>query len=158
MDNTLILVIAAAAGLIVGFIIAKVIEKSNASKVLASAKKSAATIVKEAKNEGETIKKDKILQAKEKFIELKAEHEKVILNRDKKISDVEKRTRDKESQVSSELARNKKLNAEVDNKRKQYEERLSILEKRQGEVEKLHFQPLPEVLYRPGWHKLYSHH
>jgi ribonuclease Y len=44
-----------------------------------------------------TLKKDKILQAKEKFFELKAEHEQVILARDKKIAEVEKRIRDKES-------------------------------------------------------------
>lgn len=52
--------------------------------------KEAASIVKEAKAEGESIKKDKILQAKEKFIELKSEHEKVILSRDKKINEAEK--------------------------------------------------------------------
>ena len=72
------------AGLIIGFIIAKSLEKSNASKMIKSAKKEAESILKDAKHEGETIKKDKILQAKEKFIELKAEHEKVILSRDKK--------------------------------------------------------------------------
>lgn len=54
-------------------------------------KKEAASIVKEAKAEGESIKKDKILQAKEKFIELKSEHEKVILSRDKKINEAEKK-------------------------------------------------------------------
>jgi ribonucrease Y len=36
------------------------------------------TILKEAEAEAEIIKKDKILQAKEKFLQLKAEHEKVI--------------------------------------------------------------------------------
>ncbi|HSM49190.1 MAG TPA: hypothetical protein VK872_15330, partial [Draconibacterium sp.] len=33
-------------------------------------------IVSEAQAEGEVIKKDKILQAKEKFLQLKADHEK----------------------------------------------------------------------------------
>jgi len=60
--------------------------------------------------------KDKILQAKEKFIELKSEHEKVISSREKKMSDAEKRTRDKESQISSELNRNKQLNQSLDKK------------------------------------------
>ena len=41
---------------------------------------------------------------------LKSEHEKVIIGRDKKMADGEKRTRDKESQVSQELDKNKKLN------------------------------------------------
>ncbi|NNK71773.1 MAG: DUF3552 domain-containing protein, partial [Flavobacteriaceae bacterium] len=126
------------AGLIIGFIITKSIEKSNASKLIKSAKKEADSIIKDAKHQGESIKKDKILQAKEKFIELKSEHEKVILSRDKKMADAEKRTRDKESQVSSELSRNKKLNHTLEDKLKDYEKRSEYLEKRQQEVEKVH--------------------
>lgn len=139
MDNPIILaVIGAVIGIIIGYIIAKVLEKNNASKLIKSAKKSAASILKEAKNEGESIKKDKILQAKEKFIELKAEHEKVILSRDKKMTEVEKRTRDKESQISSELSKNKKANQELETKVKDYDYRIGILEKKQEEVDKLH--------------------
>jgi ribonuclease Y len=130
---------------VVGFIIAKFFERNNASRLIKQAKKTAASIVKEAKVESEALKKDKILQAKEKFIELKSEHEKVILNREKKIGDVEKRVRDKESQVSSELGKTKKLNAEVDNKRKEYEERLNYLHKKQSEVEKLHRSQIEQL-------------
>ena len=67
-------------------------------------------LIREAQIEADAIKKDKILQAKEKFIELKSEHEKVIIGRDKKIAETEKRVRDKESQVSQELDKNKKIN------------------------------------------------
>ncbi len=130
--------ISAVVGLAIGFFIAKILERNNASQLIARAKKSASSILKEAKSEAETIKKDKILQAKEKFLELKAEHEKVILNRDKKMSEAEKRTRDKESQVSSELARSKKLNAELEEKKMDYDERISILDKKQAELEKMH--------------------
>ena len=126
------------AGLIIGYIIAKSIEKSNASKLVKSAKKEADSIIKDAKHEGEAIKKDKILQAKEKFIELKSEHEKVILNRDKKIAEAEKRTRSKESQISAELNKNKKLNQSLESKIRDYEKRTEYLEKRQQEVEKVH--------------------
>lgn len=138
MDNTIIIVAVGIIGLVLGFIISKVLEKSKASKILSTAKKEASNIIKEAKAEGENIKKDKILQAKEKFIELKAEHEKVILARDKKMADAEKRTRDKESQISSELAKNKKLNTEIEEKVKDYQHRLEFLEKRQDELDKLH--------------------
>ena len=132
------IVISAVVGIAIGFIIAKMLERNNASQLILRAKKSASSILKEAKSEAETIKKDKILQAKEKFLELKSDHEKVILSRDKKISEAEKRTRDKESQVSSELAKSKKLNAELEEKKTDYDERISILDKRQSEVEKLH--------------------
>ncbi|MGB7843049.1 MAG: ribonuclease Y [Salinimicrobium sp.] len=133
-----IAIIALFVGLGIGFGIAKYLEKKNASKVVQRAKKSAAAILKEAKQESEGIKKDKILQAKEKFIELKSEHEKVILGRDKKIADAEKRTRDKESQVSSELARNKNLNKDLEEKIADYNHRNEVLEKKQEEVDKLH--------------------
>ena len=103
MDNTVILIITAVIGLIIGFIVAKILEKGKATKTIGNAKKEAASIIKEAHKEGENIKKDKIFQAKEKFLELKAEHEKVIIGKDKKIAEAEKRTRDKESQISNEL-------------------------------------------------------
>ncbi|MFS4481696.1 ribonuclease Y [Hyunsoonleella sp. 2307UL5-6] len=139
MENSIILIIGGViVGLIIGFIIAKAMEKNNASKLIQNAKKNAASVLKEAKIEGEALKKDKILQAKEKFIELKAEHEKVILSRDKKMAEAEKRTRDKESQVSHEVSRNKKLNSDIEHKIKDYNHRLEVLEKKQSALDKLH--------------------
>ncbi|CAL66845.1 ribonuclease Y [Christiangramia forsetii] len=134
----LIIVIAAVVGLALGFAIAKMLEKKQASGTIASAKKEAGSILKEAKAEGESIKKDKILQAKEKFIELKSEHEKVILSRDKKINDAEKRIKDKESHVSNELGKNKKLNKDLEEKVADYDHRLDFLEKKQEDIDKLH--------------------
>jgi len=125
-------------GVVVGFLIAKLIEKNNASKLIKDAKSEANSILKQAETEGESIKKDKILQAKEKFIELKAEHEKVILARDKKISEAAKRSRDKESQISNELSKHKKNNKELENKIKDYDFKLEFLEKKKEEVEKAH--------------------
>ncbi|MDT0554990.1 ribonuclease Y [Patiriisocius hiemis] len=145
MDNILLIIIAAVVGIAAGFLIAKVLERNNASQLIKNAKKSASSILKDAKSEGETIKKDKILQAKEKFLELKAEHEKVILNRDKKMADAEKRTRDKESQISSELAKTKKLNADIENKKKSYDDKLDYLEKKQSEVEKMHRSQIEQL-------------
>ena len=139
MDNSIIIGVGAVIlGLIIGFIISKTLEKNNASKLVKEAKKNAALILKEAKGDGENLKKDKILQAKEKFIELRSEHEKVILGRDKKMSEVEKRTRDKESQISNELAKNKKLNDSIEGKVKDYNHRLDVIEKKQEELDRLH--------------------
>ncbi|MDP5230108.1 MAG: ribonuclease Y [Cellulophaga sp.] len=138
MDSTTIGVIAIVVGLAVGFAIAKFMEKGKASKTILNAKKEAESIVKEANIEGENIKKDKIYQAKEKFLELKEEHEKVINAKDKKIAEAEKRTRDKESQVSSELAINKKLSDQLEEKIKEVDYRSEFFEKKQSELDKLH--------------------
>src|SRR5690606_1222078 len=114
MDSLFLIIAIGVIGVALGFVIAKVIERNNGSQLIKAAKKIASSILKEAKAEGEAIKKEKILQAKEKFIELKSEHEKVILGRDKKIAEAEKRTRDKESQISNELAKSKKLNSDLE--------------------------------------------
>lgn len=136
--ETIIIISCSIVGIILGFATAKYLEKSNASNFIKNAKKDAGAILKDAKIEAEAIKKDKILQAKEKFIELKSEHEQVILNREKKMAEAEKRTRDKESQISNELAKSKKLNEEVEQKILDYDNRLVTLEKKQEEVEKMH--------------------
>ena len=138
MEGILFPVLAGIIGVAVGFFIAKMLEKSNANKLIQETKKEAGSIIKEAKVEAEAIKKDKILQAKEKFIELKSEHEKVILSREKKVSDVEKRVRDKESQVSSELDKNKKLNKQLEKKEADFDYKLEFLEKKESELEKMH--------------------
>ena len=119
MDQLVICIIVGVVALVGGFIIAKVIEKNKATSKTNEAKREAKSIIKEAEQKAESIKKDKIYQAKEKFIELKAEHENVILERDKKIANAEKRVKDKESQVSQEIAKNKKLEKELDEKKKE---------------------------------------
>ncbi len=136
MDPNLIIVFTGLISIAGGFGVAKMLEKSNVSNMLKNAKKDATSILKEATLEAENVKKDKILQAKEKFIELKSEHEEVILNREKKMVEVEKRVRDKESLVSNELARTKKVNDDFENKTKEYDSKIELLEKKQHEVEK----------------------
>lgn len=144
MDITTI-AIAALVGLVIGLVVAKVLEKGKASKTVANAKKEANSILKTANIEGENIKKDKIFQAKEKFLELKAEHEKVIINKDKKIAEAEKRTRDKESQISGELAKNKKLNEQLEIKLKDLEHKSEYYDKKHSELEKLHKSQIQQL-------------
>jgi ribonuclease Y len=145
MDSNLILILAGIVGIVAGFGIAKLIEKSNISNLIKNAKKEAASILRDANVEAENIKKDKILQAKEKFIELKSEHEQVILARDKKVAEVEKRIRDKESLVSNELSKAKKINDDFEIKAKEYEQKIELLDKKQAELEKMHKSQLEQL-------------
>ena len=114
------------------------LEKKNASKIILNAEAEAENVLKNAKSEAENIKKDKIFQAKEKFLELKAEYEKTVSAKDKKMAEAEKRIRDKESQVSNELAQNKRLKDELETKTKEADHKLQTLEKKQEEIERLH--------------------
>jgi len=145
MNDIIFPVIIGVVAIIVGYGIAKILEKNKASHIIKSAKKRATAIAKQAGKDAESLKKDKMLQAKEKFLELKAEHERVILNRDKKISEAEKRTREKESKVTSELAKTKNLNSSLESKKNEYNERLTFLDKRQAEIDKMHRRQIEQL-------------
>ena len=145
MNDIMLPVIIGVVAIIVGYGIAKILEKNKASHIIKSAKKRATAIAKQAGKDAESLKKDKMLQAKEKFLELKAEHERVILNRDKKISESEKRTREKESKVTSELAKTKNLNSSLESKKNEYNERLTFLDKRQAEIDKIHRRQIEQL-------------
>ncbi|HLW14366.1 MAG TPA: ribonuclease Y [Flavobacteriaceae bacterium] len=140
------------AALVVGYLIAKALEKSNASKITSNARQEAASIIKEASAKvkeaevtGEAIKKEKMLQAKERFIELKSEHEKVILQRDRKISDAEKRIKDKEASLSKEISKNKQLNDRLEKTLEEHTERMAVLEIKENEVKNMHSRQVKEL-------------
>jgi ribonuclease Y len=138
MDSMINIIIGAVAGLLASYTITILLQKRKGAAALVSAQKEAKSILKEAEKDAEQIKKDKIFQAKEKFLELKAEHEKVILAKDKKMAEAEKRIRDKESQVSSDLKKNRVLNEQLEKELKEIEGRIERLERKEQEIEKMH--------------------
>jgi len=145
------------AGIIVGFILTYLLkgamDKKRSSSIINKAYKKADDIVvkaqeeanqikKIAEKEGESLKKEKILQAKEKFLELKEKHEKHVIEREKKVTDIEKRAKEKEALLAMELAQNKKLTAELNEKENLYNERLKFLDKKSEEIKKTHQKQL----------------
>ena len=138
MEANTLLIIAAVVGLGVGFLIAQIAGKNKGNGLISQAKQEAQRILNSAKKDGEQIKKDKIFQAKEKFLELKSEHEKFILSKEKKIGEVEKRTRDKENEVNSLLKSNKNLNSQLENQIESLSHKNKLVDKKTQEIEKLH--------------------
>ena len=132
-------------GITVGFLISKILEKSSASKTLVNAKKEAQRIIKLSEIEAENLRKDKIFQAKERFLELKSEHEKHILNREKDLTEIEKRVKDKESLVSNELAINKKNNQSLTDKIDSFNKKIELFEKKNVQVEKMQKEQIDKL-------------
>ncbi|MFH2094488.1 MAG: ribonuclease Y [Bacteroidota bacterium] len=102
-------------------------------------------IVKEAEIEAEVIKKDKILQAKEKFLQLRAEHEKMINERNGKILIAENRIKQKESAISQRIEEYQRSKKEVDTIRDNLTIQLEVVEKKGDELEKLHKQQVEQL-------------
>jgi ribonuclease Y len=90
-------------GSLIGGITFFIINKISNKKTIDYAKSSANKILNEARAEAENIKNNKILQAKEKFLELKSEHEKYILSKNAEHNDRKQNLKLKENEVNQKL-------------------------------------------------------
>lgn len=125
-------------GLVLGAIIAfLVIKKSNEGK--------AANIVKDAEAKAEVIKTDKILQAKEKFLQLKAEHEKVINEKNLNILQAETRIKQKEQSLSQKQEQTQRKDAELEAVKKNLTHQLELVNAKQAEVDKFHRRQVEQL-------------
>ena len=99
-SNTIILVIVGVAALIVGIIAGKFIFAKDTKHKIEEADQQAKKIVADAQAKAETIKQQKNLEAKEKFLQLRSEHEKEVLDRNRKIGESENRIKQKEVSIN----------------------------------------------------------
>ena len=145
MEITNIFVIALTVGFFLGIIVIIIFNKNKSVGLLNAAKKEAEKIIESANYKGENIKKNKIIQAKEKFLELKSEHEKIIFSREDKIKLLEREVSSKENLVESTLKEQESLNLDLDKKLKELENKILVLDKKKGEVEKARKEQIKEL-------------
>ena len=100
MDQTVISIIIGVISLIVGVTAGRFLFAKNTKKQIEEAELQAQDILKEAESRAETIKKEKQLEAKERFVQLKSEHDKEVLERNRKLSDAESRIKQKEITIN----------------------------------------------------------
>lgn len=115
--------------------------------VTAAMKKKIARQLKEAEEKGETIKRNKMLEAKEKFINLKSEFEKEVSERNSKLSQmenraqqIENRNQQKEQQLNQKQKELDRRNNEVDAIKENLAKQLAVVDTKQGELDKLHLE------------------
>ena len=75
MGISLYIIVAGVAGLIIGILLAGFFIKNNGKKIEEEAKGKAQSLIREAEITAEASKKNKILEAKEKYLRLKSEFE-----------------------------------------------------------------------------------
>jgi ribonuclease Y len=102
-------------------------------------------IVKDAESEGEVIKKEKLLQAKEKFLQLKAEHEKSIQQRNNEMSNAENRIKQKESTLNQRLEELKRKQSETESLKESLNVQIELNSKKQAELDKAHRRQVEQL-------------
>lgn len=97
-------------------------------------------MLKEAETEAEVIKKNKLLEVKEKFLNKKADLEKEVAARNQKIQQAENRLKQKESSLNQKQEELQKKKIENDNFRQTLENQVKLLDRQKEELEKLQLQ------------------
>ena len=100
MDPNIIYIIIGVSALIIGIVAGKFIFAKDTRKQVEEAEIQSQSIIKEAGIRAETIRKEKELEAKEKFVQMKAEHDREVLDRNRKMSEGENRIRQKEQSIN----------------------------------------------------------
>lgn len=100
MDSTIIYIIVGIAALIAGVLAGKVIFAKNTDKQVQEAELEAKKLVAEAQLKADTYKKEREIEAKERFAQMKIDNEKDIMQRTQKIVEGENKIKQKEQSLN----------------------------------------------------------
>lgn len=137
MDITNVLI-----GVVIGLVVGAVFMFVFLDMMMKSRKKS---MLEEAAKEGQAIKKDKIIQAKEKFHELKQEHERKVNEENRKLQSKEDSFRSKEQNLSKRIDEHSQKEKLVESQQAKLESQHELVDKRQEELNKLNDQYVNEL-------------
>lgn len=134
MEKIVYGIIGAVVGAIVVFVIQNVLLKNRKESIL-----------KDAEKEGENLKQNKILQAKERFLKLKEEHESKIKGRERKLQSAEDRVKSKEKNLSKKIEEVNRKEKSIDRSQKSLSNKIEALEAKNAEVDKIHQQKVTQL-------------
>ncbi|HIQ85434.1 MAG TPA: ribonuclease Y [Candidatus Cryptobacteroides excrementigallinarum] len=123
-------VIAAIAGAVIGIAIYIVV-------VRLVAKGHADAIIEKANAEAENIKQQKIFQAKEKFLQLKSEHDKYVNNKNSELKDRENNIKSREGQLNQQAGELNRRQRDLDSQKGQLNAQRQKLEAKMEECDRL---------------------
>ena len=98
----------------------------------------AAGILRKAEEEAEIIKKNKIVEAKEKFIALKLEHENQVRQAEQKLHQQEQRVQQRDQQLNQKQSEVQRAQNDLNTQRQNLENQQKALERKSQDIERLH--------------------
>ncbi|NBU61619.1 MAG: ribonuclease Y [Sphingobacteriia bacterium] len=128
---TLIACVALLVGLVIGYFL-------GGSKLNRSARRKAQSLIKESELKADALKNDKILQAKEKFLQLKSDHDKQVHERQSQMQQAEARIKNKESDLNRKIEDVNRKDRELEQQRNQLASQWDTYKIKSDEIEKAH--------------------
>ncbi|HSJ67735.1 MAG TPA: ribonuclease Y [Anditalea sp.] len=145
MGVTLYIIIAGVVGLGLGALLAGIFLKSNNKKIEEEAREKAKSTVREAEITAEAIKKDKILEAKEKYLRLKSEFEEETNKKKNILITNEGKLKQREQVLSKEMEQLKRKEAELESKKENLNAQLHSVQVKKEELDKVTSQRISDL-------------
>ncbi len=139
--DIIVIVIAALVSTAAGsFLVGNLLYKRKIKKAEQNATSKASLIIKEAELQAENIKKDRILDAKEKLLKMKQEFEEEANRKKNQIISNEQKIKQRETQLSKELEQVKKKETDLDEEKRSLAQQHELVKKRKEELDKFNAQ------------------
>jgi len=145
MESMLYIIIGLFVGLSLGIVIGRNLLKKIYKKQEIAVQNKAKKILKEAEQDAEHLKKNRLLEAKEKFLQLKSEHEKEVNQRNNTLNQRENNLRQKEQAANQRLEKINRDTQELENLQKNLDRLIEVNTKKQEEVDNLKKQQITQL-------------
>ncbi len=138
MENIVFILAALIVGLALGYVVFVAMRKTQLEKDKQS-------IIEEAKLQGENIKKDRILEAKEKYMQLRSDYEQETNRRSNELGNSENRIKQKEQSLDDKIRANKAKEEEMTKSRERLDAQIEAYKLKERDVQQLREQQLLQL-------------
>ncbi|AKP50159.1 ribonuclease Y [Cyclobacterium amurskyense] len=145
MGISIYIILSGAIGVLIGAFLAGLIIKNNSKKIEDEAREKARSLVREAEITAEGIRKDKILEAKEKYLKLKSDFEEEVGKKKNILITNENKLKQREQILSKEMEQIKRKEAELDSKKENLNAQLHAVQVRKDELDKVTHQRITDL-------------
>lgn len=140
MDTTIIIIITGVVAAVIGLLIGRVLQGKGASKKVKEAEEQSKLILKEAEVTAESLKKDKIHEAKENLFKMKSEFEEEAARKKNIILTNEQKLKQKEANLNKQFEQAKRKEDEINQLKDTLNNQMEIARQRREEFEKMQKQ------------------
>ena len=138
MENIVFILGGLMVGLTLGYVVFVAMRKTQLEKDKQS-------IIEEAKLQGENIKKDRILEAKEKYIQLRSDYEQETNRRSNELGNSENRIKQKEQSLDDKIRANNSKEEEMAKTRERLDAQIEAYKLKERDVQQLREQQLLQL-------------
>jgi len=138
MENIVFILAGLIVGLALGYVVFVAMRKTQLEKDKQS-------VIEEAKMQGENLKKDRILEAKEKYMQLRSEYEKETNRRNSELVNSENRIKQKEQSLDDKIRASKSKEDEMLKTKERLESQIETYKIKEREVQQLMEQQLLQL-------------